>query len=259
MLCVIDIGNTNIVAAFMTGPDSVVFSARIVTERDKTEEMFEEEILNVFSEAGYEPGDIEGAIISSVVPEITDVVKNVMEKIAGDEVGKTVEIAGCDNCCDLEFEMDNPERVGCDLIVDGVAAISEYGDETIAIFDMGTATTCSVIDRKKYIGTIIIPGVKISCDALSEKASRLPEIDLKEPGRLLGKNTVESMLSGIVYGNAAMLDGLVQRLRNELNKDVRVLVTGGIGKLIVPYCNEKMELEENLLLKGLWYIYKGER
>ena len=98
MLCVIDIGNTNIVAAFMTGPDSVVFSARIVTERDKTEEMFEEEILNVFSEAGYETRDIEGTIISSVVPEITDVVKNVMEKIAGDETGKTVEIAGCDNC-----------------------------------------------------------------------------------------------------------------------------------------------------------------
>ncbi len=140
-------------------------------------------------------------------------------------------------------------------MVDAVAATEEYSG-MIAIFDMGTATTCSVVDEKRsYLGTLIMPGIKISQDALTERTSQLPYIRFEKPKHMIGKNTIESMQSGLIYGNAAMVDGLIERLEAEVGGEMTVVATGGIAGIIVPFCRKKIIYEPDLLLKGLWYIY----
>jgi type III pantothenate kinase len=150
---------------------------------------------------------------------------------------------------------DHPASLGSDLVVDAVAATEEYSG-MIAIFDMGTATTCSVVDEKRsYLGTLIMPGIKISQDALTERTSQLPYICFEKPKHMIGKNTIESMQSGLIYGNAAMVDGLIERLEAEVGGEMTVVATGGIAGIIVPFCRKKIIYEPDLLLKGLWYIY----
>ena len=139
--------------------------------------------------------------------------------------------------------------------MDAVAATEKYSG-MIAIFDMGTATTCSVVDEKRsYLGTLIMPGIKISQDALTERTSQLPYIRFEKPKHMIGKNTIESMQSGLIYGNAAMVDGLIERLEAEVGGEMTVVATGGIAGIIVPFCRKKIIYEPDLLLKGLWYIY----
>ena len=122
---------------------------------------------------------------------------------------------------------------------------------------MGTATTISVIDKNKcHIGGMIIPGVMTSLNALSNKASQLPSISLTDPKAIIGKNTIDCMKSGVVYGASAMIDGLIDRIKKDIGDDIRVITTGGLSKFIIPHCKNKMVYEENLLLKGLYYIYK---
>lgn len=255
MLCVVDIGNTNIVIAFMEGSDKICFTERIITRRDLTKENFKKEAAQIIDESNYNTGDISGVIISSVVPEITQNVKQGMAELTG----LNVMVMGCGLNLGLKINMDNPEKVGSDLMADAVAVIEEYKGVSV-IFDMGTATTCSVIKDNEYMGTIIIPGVAISQAALSEKASQLPEMSIEMADdikiRLMGKNTVESMVSGMIYGNAAMIDGIIERIEDEMGEDISVVATGGISELIVPHCKRKIALDKNLLLKGLWYTYR---
>lgn len=255
MLCVVDIGNTNIVIALMEDSDNVCFSGRIITRRDLTKENFKKEVTEVIGKSSYSLSDIGGVIISSVVPEVTQNVKQGMMELTNVKVI----VMGCELNLGLTINMDNPDKVGCDLIADAVAVTEEYTGVT-AIFDMGTATTCSLVKDNEYMGTIIIPGVVVSQNALSEKASQLPELSMDTVGdfkvRLMGKNTVESMVSGMVYGNAAMIDGIIERIEEETGSNISVVATGGIAELIVPYCKKNIVLDKNLLLKGLWYTYK---
>ena len=160
----------------------------------------------------------------------------------------------------LNIRMDNPASVGSDLIVAAVAAIQDY-EPPLILIDMGTATTITVVDKgNAYIGGVIIPGIRVSAEALSNRAAQLPGIQLDRPGRVIGRNTVESMRSGIMYGAAATMDGMIERIEEELGRPVNhVLATGGIAQFVAPLCRRELKLERDLLLKGLNIIYHKNR
>ncbi len=253
MLFTIDIGNSNIVFGLMKSKDEIVFTARTKTIKNGDKNYYYHTISKLFDENHINRDKIEGAILSSVVPEITQVVANAAGEIADT---KTV-VVNYQLETGIKICTDYPEKVGNDLIVDAVCGVHEY-DGDLIIFDMGTATTCSVIDRdKNYLGTIIIPGMAISAQALSSKASQLPRVPFQAPKHLIGKNTVESMQSGLIYANAAMMDGIIQRIEKEIGRKATVLATGGIASLIVPHCREKIIYDSDILTKGLWYIYQN--
>ena len=157
------------------------------------------------------------------------------------------------------IRIDNPAQLGSDLVVDSVAALAEY-PVPLLVFDMGTANTVCVIDRhKNYIGGMIYPGIGVSLDSLTENASQLGGISLEAPEHIIGKNTVDCMKSGAIYSSAAAIDGIIDRLSEELEGEVTVIATGGLAKKIVPHCRRKIILDDNLLLKGLAVIYRKNR
>lgn len=255
MIATIDIGNTNIVIGIMDENGQVLSEGRVLSNRDKTSVEFSDEFKALLEREGIQSDDIEGSIISSVVPTLTEVVREGTKQYTG----RLPLVVGKETKTGLSIETEHPSRVGKDMIVDAVAAIKTYKGP-LMIFDLGTATTCSVVDENHvYQGHLIIPGVGISLQALCEKAAQLPKIELSQPKNLVGKNTVESMQSGVLYGNAAMIDGLIDRIEEKYKKKMTVLATGGIAGLIVPLCKHDIVYEPNLLLKGLWYIYKENR
>jgi len=251
MILVIDIGNSNIVLGGMK-EDKVVFEARIATDQLKTSDQYGVDIRNILSLFRINEAEIEGTIIASVVPPVLNNVKNGLFKLTGKEpmvVGPGIKTG-------LNIHMDDPASVGSDLIVAAVAAAQKYTPPLILV-DMGTATTFSVIDESAcYIGGCIIPGVRLSAEALSSKAAQLPGIQLDAPGKVIGKNTVEAMRSGIMYSAADMVDGMIRRMEEELGKTATVIATGGIAQFIIPLCQRKVVLERELLLRGLNIIYK---
>ena len=252
MLLVIDIGNTNVVAAFMISPKDIVYTGRFKTNKAGTPDWAGRELRAFLDKNNVAAEEISGVIISSVVPEITDAVCAASHEISGIKpliVGHGIKTG-------ISIETEAPEKTGADLIAAAAGAAREY-DGAIAVFDLGTATTLTVITSdRRFLGGLIMPGVKISMEAMVSRASQLPEFDIDHHGRFIGKNTVESMQSGIVYGNAAMMDALSERVEEELEESVTVIVTGGLGGIIYPNCKRKMIYEPDLVLKGLWYIYE---
>nr|WP_294525320.1 type III pantothenate kinase [uncultured Blautia sp.] len=250
MIFAIDIGNTNIVAGCID-KEKTYFIERLSTVRTKTELEYAVDIKTLLDIYHIKKNDIEGCIISSVVPQITNAVKLAAEKI----LKKEVMVLGPGVKTGLNIMMDNPGSLGADLVANAVAGIAEY-PLPLAIIDMGTASTVSVVDEKKhYVGGMIFPGINISLDALTAHASQLSGISIDAPKRIIGKNTIECMKSGVIYSNAAALDGIVERIGEELGKEPFVVATGGLAKKIVPYCKKKIVLDEDLLLKGLMIIY----
>lgn len=250
MILAIDIGNTNIVVGCID-EQKTYFIERVSTDRSKTELEYAIVIKNVLDIFKMSPKELEGGIVCSVVPQITQIVKLAAEKILKKEV--MVLGPGINR---HEYSDGQPAQVGSDLVADAVGAIREYKPPMI-IFDMGTATTVCVVDRKKnYIGGMILPGVRTSLDALTARAAQLSGIDLEAPKRVIGKNTIECMKSGIVYSNAALIDGVILRMEEELGEKATVIATGGLAKSIVPYCKEDVILDDDLLLKGLLWVYK---
>ena len=155
--------------------------------------------------------------------------------------------------------MDHPGQLGADLVADAVAGIAEY-PAPMVIIDMGTATTASVVDADRhYIGGMILPGVRVSLDALTSRASQLSGIAIDAPKKVIGKNTIDCMKSGVLYSSAGAIDGIVERIEEELDQKVTVVATGGLAKKIVPYCRREIILDENLLLKGLQVIYEKNK
>ena len=155
--------------------------------------------------------------------------------------------------------MDNPKTTGSDMIVDAVAALKEYPAPLI-IIDMGTATTMSVIDPAgNYIGGVILPGLKISLDTLSSRTAQLPQISLETPGKIIGKNTIDCMRSGIMYGTAAMIDGIIDRMEDELGQKTTVIATGGLSRFVMPLCRHDIIIDNALLLKGLFILYQKNK
>ncbi|MBE5957266.1 MAG: type III pantothenate kinase [Lachnospiraceae bacterium] len=251
MILALDVGNTNIVVG-MVEDEKVVCSCRLGTDLKKTQDEYAihlKMLLDVYKEF---VNNVEGAIISSVVPNITATLQGAVEIITG----KKPLVVGAGIKTGLNIVVDNPTTLGSDLVVDAVAATEQY-EGPIIVIDMGTATTCSVIDSKhNYIGGIIIPGLKISQDALSERASQLPYISYDAPKKVVGKNTVDCMKSGAIFGTAAMIDGLIDRIEEEIGEKTTVLATGGLARVFVDHCKHNIIFDDELLLKGLWYIYQ---
>lgn len=255
MILAIDIGNTNIVVGCIDSDNNCLFVERISTVRTKTELEYAIDIKNVLDIYHIKKADLEGGIISSVVPQITTVVKVAVEKI----LKKEVLIVGAGIKTGLNIRIDNPAQLGSDLVVGAVAGISEY-PVPLFIFDLGTANTVCVIDKNKnYIGGMIYPGIGVSLDSLTSNASQLGGISIEDPGHIIGKNTSDCMKSGIVYSSAAAIDGIIDRLQDEIGSSATVVATGGMAGKIIPHCKRKMILDENLLLKGLAIIYKKNR
>lgn len=254
MILAIDIGNTNIVLGCIDG-DECLFVERLSTVRTKTELEYAIDIKNVLDIYHIHRSDIEGGIVSSVVPQITNIVKLAVEKI----LKKEVLVVGAGIRTGLNIRMDNPAQLGSDLVVNAVAGIAEY-PVPLLILDLGTANTVSVIDKNKnYIGGMIYPGIGVSLDSLTAHASQLGGIGIEAPEHIIGKNTVECMKSGIIYSSAAAIDGIIDRLQDELEGEATVVATGGLAKKIVPYCKRKVILDDDLLLKGLAVIYRKNR
>ncbi len=254
MILTIDIGNTNIVVGGID-KDKTHFIERISTVRTKTELEYAIDIKLLLDINKIKADQIEGGIISSVVPQITNIVKIAAEKILKTEV--MVLAAGVKT--GLNIKIDNPAQLGADLVANAVAGIHNYPVPLI-IIDMGTATTLSVVDEKKqYIGGMILPGPRISLDALTARASQLSGISLEAPKNIVGKNTIECMKSGIVYSNAAAMDGMIERIEEEIGCKATVVATGGLAKSIIPHCKREVILDEELMLKGLYIIYEKNK
>ena len=232
MILAIDMGNTNIVIGCVD-EEKVLFEERLATDLSKTELEYVVIFKTVLELYGIEKEKVTGAIISSVVPQLVNIIKSAVYKLIKVEpmvVGPGVKTG-------LNILMDEPRRVGSDLIVDAVAAINNYGTPLIVI-DMGTATTMSVIDRKgNYIGGVIMPGIKVSVDSLVSRTAQLQRISLDAPDKVIGKNTINCMKSGVIYGNASCIDGMIDRLAEEMGEglsDIKVVATGGLARVILP-------------------------
>lgn len=250
MILTIDIGNTNIVMGCFQ-KDRLLFLERFSTEQDSTSLEYATILREMLVLHEITPAQIKGGIISSVVPSVTNTVREAAEKFTG----ARMLVVGPGIKTGIQLAVDSPAQQGSDLIVGAVAGIHSYSVPQILI-DMGTATTVSVIDREKaYIGKMILPGVAVSLNALSGKAAQLPYISLEKPKKLIGSNTVDSMKSGILYGNAGALDGLIDRINEELGEECTVVATGGLASVITPLCRHKIILDEDLLLKGLLILY----
>ena len=254
MILAIDIGNTNIVVGCID-KEKTYFIERLSTVRTKTELEYAVDIKVVLDLYHVKKSDIEGCIISSVVPQITNIAKLAVEKI----LKKEPIVLGPGVKTGLNIMMDHPGQLGADLVADAVAGIAEY-QAPLIIVDMGTATTVSVVDEKKnYVGGMIMPGMRIALDALTARASQLSGISIEAPKRIIGKNTIECMKSGVLYSNAAAIDGIIDRIEEEIGQKATVIATGGLAKKIVPHCKKEIILDEYLLLKCLLVIYEKNK
>ncbi len=251
MLLAIDVGNTNIVLGGIRDGKQI-FSARLKSDRNKTADQYALDIQGILALYGVKTGEIEGGILSSVVPYLQSVLPEAVKLLTGVDLM----VVGPGIKTGLNIRTDNPASVGSDLIVAAVAARAKY-KTPIAIVDMGTATTLSLVMRdNEYMGGMIIPGLWTSMNALSANAAQLPYIDLAGPVKLIGTNTVDCMRSGAINGTAAMLDGLLDRLEDELGEPVTPVITGGLSGVIAPACRRKFHLEPDILIDGLMILYE---
>lgn len=250
MILAIDMGNTNIVIGCIDD-EKIYFEERVSTDYSKTEIEYYVLLKMIMELHKIDMTQVEGAIISSVVPPLLEVIKNSVIKLTGKEplvVGPGVKTG-------INILMDNPRQVGSDMIVDAVACMNEYG-VPLAVIDIGTATTISVVDKNRnYIGGVIMPGVKVSTESLVQRTAQLQKISFEAPEKAIGKNTVDCMKSGIILGNAACIDGMLERMEDELGYPLTAIATGGLAKVIIPHCKKKIIQDEALLLKGLKLIY----
>lgn len=254
MILAVDIGNTNIVLGCIAG-EEILFKARMATDAVKTSDQYCVELKNILELFEVDVHKIEGSIVSSVVPPVLNSFRTAIKKLTG----KDCLIVGPGMKTGINIRIDDPTEVGGDLITAAVAAVKEYG-APLLIVDMGTATTITAIDRHgAYLGGCICPGVKISMEALTNRTAQLPGISLDRPRHAIGRNTVDCMRSGIMLGAASMLDGMLDRIEEELGEPTRVVVTGGIAKFVLPLCRREMIYDDSLLLKGLQILYKNNK
>ena len=251
MVIAIDIGNTNIVIGGFED-DKLTFVARIATNTTKTEDEYASKIKSVLSIHGVNKSTIKGAIIASVVPPLNSVMKKAIRFIYNVDpimVGPGIKTG-------INIHCDAPSSVGADLICACVAAHHIYGSPSL-IIDMGTATKMMLMDKSgAFIGATIAPGVTIGLKALASGTAQLPQISLEATHSVIGKNTVDCMRSGVVFGNASMIDGMIDRFNAEIGCPLPVYATGGLSQSIIPHCNHDITLDADLVLKGLNILYK---
>lgn len=255
MIIAVDIGNTNIVLGCAEN-DKILFRERIATNQTNTELEYAVKIRAALEMNGIDTKSVDGAIISSVVPSVTGTVKAAIVKLTGTDVM----VVGPGIRTGLSIMIDNPAQLGSDLVVDAVAGIAEYKTPLILI-DMGTATTLSVIDgSNNYIGGAIMTGMAVSTDALISRTAQLPKIAFEKPKKVIGSNTIDCLKSGIMYSNASAIDGMIDRIEEELGEPCTVVATGGLSGVVIPLCKHRdIVLDDALLLKGLMLIYNKNK
>lgn len=248
MHILIDIGNSTIVIAMADSGCEINSAWRFKTLKDETVSFFRYELKAGIKKYGIQISDIETITISSVVPEVNDYIAQAIIDITG----ITPHFFNLNDALrTIDIDIESPSQLGKDRLADAVGAVLCHGVPAIVI-DMGTATTVGVIDENKcFKGGMIIPGVKTSLKALSTKASQLPMVSIEKPEHVIGRNTLECMQSGILYGNAAMVDGIIDRIRPTLHGDVKVIATGGMARQIIPFCRNEIVIDNTLQLKGV--------
>ena len=250
MILAIDMGNSNIKIGLVTDKDHII-EERINTYYNSTSFEYAEHIMQMLAHYKVDKKEISGAIMSSVVPPLTAVLSAAVNKVLGFRpllVGKS-----------LKTEVRFPEPVGEDLMVAAEAAYS-LGYRPCIIVNMGTATTITVIDRDGvFRGGVILPGMKTALSALSQNAAILPAISLGKPGSTISFDTDECMRSGIIYGSAGQIDGIVSRMEKELGYACKIIATGGMARFCVPYCSRNVEQKSTLLMIGLMRIYEENK
>lgn len=251
MILAIDIGNTNIVFTRMDGR-SVLASFRIPTRAHS-----EAGTLAAAVEAWLKEADasFEAVLITSVVPDVTALVRSAVKSLTGLEP-----LVHGDNLpSDLVVRLDDPTEIGSDLVVGAVAAL-ELETPPLIVFDMGTATTISIIDADgSFRGGCILPGIGLSLSALCGGTAQLPSVLLETPEHCIGTNTVDCMRSGVIFGAAAMVDGMCERIEEELGRPATVIATGGAARFVLPLCRRSIRYEEHLLLQGLMTLYEQHK
>ncbi len=254
MILTIDVGNSNIVLGGVRD-DDILFEARLRTDATKTSDEYCIDLKMILDVYGFTAKDVEGTIIASVVPQVLNSMKTSVLKLTG----KAPLVVGPGLKTGLNIAIENPSQTGADLVVGCVAALREHKAPMIVI-DMGTATTMIVLDKNSaMIGGCIMPGVKISMDALTDRTALLPGLQLDQPKKAIGRNTIDCMRSGLMLGAACMIDGMIERMEEELGYKTTVIATGGIAKFVVPMCRREIIYDKDLLVKGLATLYRENR
>lgn len=250
MLLAIDIGNTNVVLGVYDG-ERLVENWRVGTNTQITPDEYAMIFKDLFGFARIEFQQITGVIISTVVPPLLPV----MTEMAGKYFRLQPMVVTHALKTGITIRSDNPREVGADRIVNAAAAYHLYGGPVI-IVDFGTATTfCAVTQDGEYLGGAICPGVKISAEALFKQASKLPRVELVNPGRVIGADTISAMQAGIIFGHAGLVDGIVERMKNELSPSSKVVATGGLAELVSPETKSIREIRPQLTLEGLRLLF----
>ena len=251
MLLAIDIGNTNVVIGVFD-KDKLAANWRVGTNSQITSDEYAMIFKDLFNFAGLEFGKIAGVIISTVVPTVLPVMTEMSKKYFHLEPM----IVSHEIKTGITIKYDNPKELGADRIVNAAAAYRFYGGPLI-IVDFGTATTfCAVTKEGAYLGGAITPGLKISAEALFQRASKLPRFELIKPSRVIGGDTISAMQAGIIYGYAGLVDGIVRRMKKELSPAARVVATGGLAELVAPETETIEEIRPQLTLDGLRLLYE---
>lgn len=253
MLLAIDVGNSNTSVGLFDRERKLCFLSSLDTDSRKTADQISIDLMNVFTLYRYSFEDVTGAILCSVVPPLNFMMEKALTRL----LGKPPMVVGPGVKTGLNLRMEIQTQVGADIVADAVSALEQFQPPIITI-DMGTATAIGVISKgRTYEGGLLLPGVNVSLEALSRRAAQLPDISLQHPKALIGKNTEDCMRSGIVYGTAAMVDGLIDRIREQFpGQELSVVATGGNAPVIVKYCRNQIVYDKYLLMEGLWTIYQ---
>jgi type III pantothenate kinase len=254
MLLVVDVGNTQTHIGTFSG-DDLVEHWRYATVRQSTADELGAALRALLALRGVTFDDIDASIVSSTVPQL----RPEWTEMARRYLGHEMPVVGPGLRTGMPIRYDNPREIGPDRLVNAVAGFARAGGPCV-IVDFGTAVTHDIVSADgEYLGGVIFPGVEISLEALTERAAALPKIDLVEPRSLIGKSTVDAIRSGMIFGYAAMVDGILRRLREELGDDTKAIATGGLAHIVVPFCECIDDVDDLLTLKGLRLIWELNR
>ena len=251
MILTVDVGNANIVIGVVKN-EKILFDAKLRTDITKTSDEYCIDLKMLMEVYKIQPEQIQGAIIASVVPQVLNSMQSAVRKLTG----KSPLVVGPGLKTGLNIQIENPAQTGADLVASAVAALQEH-EAPLIIVDMSSTTTMTVLDQNgTLIGGSIGPGVKMSLDALTDRTALLPGLQLDQPKKVIGRNTTDCMRSGVMLGAACMVDGMVERMEQELGCRATVIATGGIARFIVPMCRREIIYDKDLLVKGLATLYR---
>lgn len=251
MVLTVDIGNTTITIGLYTMEGNLQFRGTIKTDKNKTRDQIAIDLLDMFRLYQGDIHSVTGAVLSSVVPPMTAVTADAIRQLTN--TNPMIVGPGLKTGMNILAEIHN--QLGSDIVASSVAALQKY-PAPIIVIDMGTATTLSYLGKNTYAGCVIMPGVHIAVEALSARTAELPFISLEEPSSVLGRSTIEAMRSGVIYGNAGMIDSMIQRMEDAAKPAATVVMTGGNADLIRRNCKREIIYDENLILDGLYYLYQ---